>query len=213
MLNDRTAGESMSSQPTTRPGGVQLRPRRSPRLVALGVLCVTLGGVGAAALYSMSVDEESAVVMVSDVVRGQQITEADVTVISVPAGLPGERTDPELIGGIVGQTALTDLPAGAFPATRHMGERPLPSGHSLIGLQLGPGRMPGAPLPPGTQVQLVSLVEGDEGVTDAVVAQAPVLTDDGSGFVIDVVVADDAAHAIARLAASQQLALIAVGDD
>lgn len=190
-----------------------MRPRRSPRLAALGVLCVVLGGLGAAALYSMSVDEESAVVMVSDVVRGQQITDADVTVISVPAGLPGERTGAELIGGIVGQTALTDLPAGAFPAARHLGERPIPDGHSLVGLQLGPGRMPGAPLPPGTQVQLVSLVEGDESVTDAVVAQAPLLTDDGSGFVIDVVVADEAAHPIARLAASQQLALIAVGED
>lgn len=197
---------------TRRPEGVRLRARRSPRLVALGVLLVVLGGLGAAALYSMSSDEEAAVVMATDVIRGQQLTEADVTIINVPAGLPVERSAGDLIDTIVGQTALRDLPAGAFPLPRHLGEEPIPPGHSLVGLQLGPGRMPGTELPPGTPVQLVSLVEGDDTAHDAVVAESPVLTDDGTGFVIDVVVADEASHVVARLSATQQLALVAVGE-
>lgn len=213
MLRDRApeAGDRTApAQP--RPEGVQLRPRRSPRLVALGVLFVVLGALGAAALYSASVDQRTAVVMAEDVVRGQQLTAEDLSIVSVPAGFQVDVTDGDSLAQLVGRTARTDLPAGSFPTARHLGDEPIPPRHSLVGLQLGPGRMPGSELVPGTAVQLVSLAEGDEAVTDAVVAEAPVLTDDGTGFVLDVVVPEEAAHAVARLAATQQLALIAVGE-
>lgn len=176
------------------------------------MLFVVLGGLAAGALYSMGNDEESAVVMSHDVVRGQTLTEDDLAIITVPAGLGVERLDAEELSSLVGQTARTDLPAGSFPAARHLGADPIPDGHSLVGLRLGPGRMPGTNLPPGTPVQLVSLAEEDTAVHDAVVAEAPVLTDDGSGFVLDVVVSDDVAHEVARLSAAQLLAMIAVGD-
>ncbi|MCC2593874.1 SAF domain-containing protein [Tessaracoccus sp. OS52] len=190
-----------------------MRPRRSPRLVALGVLLVVLGALGAAALYTLSVDQESAVVMSRDVIRGQELAAEDLRIISVPAGFQVDRIHPDTMPELIGKTALNDLPAGAFPSSRHLGETPIPADHSLVGLQLGPGRMPGTQLVPRMKVQLVSLAEGDATVTDALVAQAPELTDDGTGFVIDVVVPDAAAHAVARLAATQQLALVAVGED
>lgn len=213
MLRDRNPVTGEQPAPAAaRPEGVQLRPRRSPRLVALGMLFVVLGALGAAALYSASVDQRTAVVMATDVVRGEQLTAEDLAVVSVPAGFQVEVTDGDALSELVGRTARTDLPAGAFPTGRLLGEDPIPAGHSLVGLQLGPGRMPGTDLVPGTPVQLVSLAEGDDSVTDAVVAEAPVLTDDGTGFVLDVVVPDEAAHAVARLAATQQLALVAVGE-
>lgn len=212
MLHDRKPDtrEETHAAPSER---VQLRPRRSPRLVALGVLFVVLGALGAAALYTASVDRQSVVAMARDVVRGQEISAEDLLVVSVPTGMQLEVTDGELMPDLIGRTALSDLPAGAFPAPRHLGEQPIPAGHGLVGLQLGPGRMPGTQLVPGARVQLVSLAEGDEAVTDAVVAAAPTITDDGTGFVIDVIVADATAHTIARLSATQQLALIAVGED
>lgn len=213
MLRDRNP--EPGDRPTaaqSRPEGVQLRPRRSPRLVALGVLFVVLGALGAAALYSASVDQRTAVVMAADVVRGEQITAEHLGVVSVPSGFQVDVTDGEALSELVGRTARTDLPKGSFPTGNHLGEDPLPPGHSLVGLQLGPGRMPGSELVPGTPVQLVSLAEGDESVTDAVVAESPVVTDDGTGFVLDVLVPEDAAHSVARLAATQQLALVAVGE-
>ena len=93
MLRDRNpeAGDRTApAQP--RPEGVQLRPRRSPRLVALGVLFVVLGALGAAALYSASVDQRTAVVMAEDVVRGQQLTAEDLSIVSVPAGFQVDVT-------------------------------------------------------------------------------------------------------------------------
>ena len=197
--------------PAARPASVQLRARRSPRLILLGILAVALGGLGAAALYSSSTTTESAVVMARDVVRGQEITSADLAIVSVPAGLQVEATDADRMSSLIGQRALTDLPAGAFPAERHLGTEPVPTGQTLVGLKLSQGRLPMAALPPGSKVQLVSLAEGATGATDAVVATAPVASDDGSGYALDVTVAAGSAHIVATLAANDQLALVAVG--
>ncbi len=194
-----------------RPDGVQLRARRSPRLIAVGVLCVVLSALGAAALYNSTVNHVSAVVMTRDLQRGDTIQPEDLGIVSVPQDLHVEFMTSEEMASLVGQTALSDLPAGAFPSARLLGEEPIPAGQSLVGLRLGPGRMPSAPLPPGTAVQLVSLVEGDSSVTDAAVSSAPLLLDDGTGYTLDVLVPDERAHALAVLAAADQLALIAVG--
>lgn len=196
----------------SRPSGVQMRARRSPRLIMLGILCVILGSLGAVALWSMGHNRPSAVIMVQDVPRGQLITFEDLGIAELPTGFTPEHVAADHLNDLVGKRTLSDLPAGAFPAVHHVGEAPIPSGTHLVGLSLGPGRMPGSQLPVGATIQLVGLVDGEDFATGAIVAEVPVLTDDGSGFIIDVIVPEDAAHQVARLAASQQLALIAVGD-
>ena len=212
MLHDRTAEQLAAARPAAGAADVRLRARRSPRALALGVLCVTLGGLGAGALYMSGNDQHSVVVMSRDVVRGQQIASEDLSVVSVPGDLRVDAVGADALTTLVGQTALSDLPAGAFPAARHIGAAAIPAGQSLVGLQLGPGRMPGTSLEPGAKVRLVSLVEGDKTALDAVVAAAPLITDDGTGFVVDVLVPGDVAEPVARLSAAGQLALIALGD-
>lgn len=194
-----------------RPAAVQLRARRSPRLIVLGILAVALGGLGAASLYAAATSSESAVVMAKDVARGQEITQADLAVISVPAGLPMDTTSGSDMASLVGRTALTDLPAGAFPASRLLGTPPVPEGHAVVGVNLTPGRIPRTSLPVGTRVQLVSLADGKPESFDAVVAAAPTHLDDGTGHVLDVAVPVASAPRVAVLAATENLALIAVG--
>lgn len=195
-----------------RPEAVQLRARRSPRLIALGVLAVVLGALGAAALYSMNTHHTSVVAMARDVVRGDTIRAADLTLVSMPSTGQVEMSGAERMDQMVGQTARTDLPAGSFPLPRHLGEDPIPPGHSLVGMRLAAGRLPATELPQGTSVQLISLADGDDSVVDAVVATSPMMLEDGSGHLLDVTVPDDSAAAVAALAAQDQLALIAVGD-
>lgn len=195
-----------------RPDAVQLRARRSPRLIALGVLAVVLGALGAAALYSMNTNHTSVVAMTRDVVRGDTIQAGDLAVVNMPSAAQVEMSGADQMSQMVGQTARTDLPAGSFPLPRHLGDDPIPAGHSLVGMRLAPGRLPATGLPPGTLVQLISLADGDNSVVDAVVGSSPMVLDDGSGHLLDVTVPDDSAAMVAALAATDQLALIAVGD-
>ncbi len=213
LLDHQPTKADITPPPAPRPDAVQLRARRSPRLMALGVLAVVLGGLGAAALYSMNTNNISVVVMAHDVVRGDEIQPSDLAVVSIPGGLQVETSTVNGMDELVGRTARSDLPAGSFPLARHVGEDPIPVDHSLIGIRLVSGRLPTAELPPGTHVQLISLVEGDGRAVDAVVAASPRLLDDGSGHLLDVTVANTFAQSVATLAATDQLVLIAVGDN
>lgn len=215
MVRDRRAATVQDVPPSapTRPEAVQLRARRSPRLITLGVLAIVLGALGAAALYSMNTDLHNVVVMSRDVVRGDVVQIADLTVVSMPSGSQIEMSPADALESMPGQRALTDLPAGAFPLPRHLGEEPVPARHAAVGMRLTAGRLPGLPLPPGTPVQLISLAEGDDTVVDAVTASSPVVMDDGTSQLLDVIVAEAFAAAVASLAATDQLVLIAVGDE
>lgn len=189
---------------------VQLRARRSPKLIALGVLLVVLGGIGAAALYSMNTDQRPVVVMAADVARGDVVQREHLAVVEVPGSLTVDALPADALDDLAGQVARTDLPQGSFPLTRHVGTDPLPAGQSLVGLRLELGKLPTTDLPPGTTVRLVGLVDDVETAVDAVIATRPVLLDDAVSYSLDVQVADGDADAVARLSATDQVALIEV---
>lgn len=213
LLDHQPTKADITPPPAPRPDAVQLRARRSPRLIALGVLAVTMGGLGATALYTMNTDNESVVVMARDVVRGDEIRATDLAVVSIPGALQVDTSGADEMDQLLGHRARSDLPAGSFPLSRHVGEDPIPAGNSLVGIRLTTGRLPIAELPPGTRIQLISLVEGDDRVVDAVVAASPRILEDGSGHLLDVTVEKTFAHVVATLAATDQLVLIAVGED
>lgn len=213
MLRDHQPTRAdITPPPSPRPDAVHLRARRSPRLIALGVLAIVLGALGAATLYTLNTNLVNVVVMTRDVVRGDVIEVTDLAVVDMPGSLQVDMSPADELEAMVGQRALTDLPAGSFPLPRHVGEEPVPQGKSLIGIRLTAGRLPSAALPPGTRVQLISLVENDDTVVDALMASSPILLDDGSGHLLDVTVNNDAAAAVASLAATDQLVLISVGE-
>lgn len=203
--------ESPVSVPSVpRPAGVQLRARRNPALIALGALLVAGGGLGAAALFATNADQRAVVVMADDVRRGDVIERVDLSVLEIPGALTVEALDAAELPGLVGQHTLTDLPKGAFPLARNVGVDPLPDGQTLVGLRLEIGKLPTTDMPPGTVVRLVSLAEGDDSATEALVASRAVLLDDGVTYTLDVRVASGDAQAVARLAAADLLALVVV---
>lgn len=212
LRNQQPIKPDITPPPSPRPDAVHLRARRSPRLIALGVLAVVLGALGAATLYSLNTNLINVVVVERDVMRGDTLDVADLTVAEVPASLQVDTTPAENLEKMLGQRALTDLPAGSFPLDRHVGEEPVPPGQSLVGIRLSAGRLPSASLPPGTRIQLISLAEDDDSVVDAVMASTPILLEDGSSQLLDVTVPHQTAAAIAKLAATDQLVLISVGD-
>ncbi|PIE20913.1 MAG: hypothetical protein CSA64_04335 [Arachnia propionica] len=204
---------TQSQEPSLRPKPPsQVRARRSPRLIALGVLLVCLGALGAAGIYLMSTDQVSVVVMARDVARGSVISSADLTLLELPAGSKVDHVEASSLDELIGQTALTDLPAGAIPAARLLGSAPIPMGQSLVGLLLTPGKLPATKPAVGDRVSLVGLAETATAVTlPAVVASVPQVSEDGSGYIVDVLVASPDAATVAALAAKGEIALITLG--
>lgn len=195
----------------SRPQAVQLRARRSPRLIAVGLLAVVLGALGFAALHTATTHDTSIVTITQPVPRGTVLADEHLSVVQVPERLAADALPADAVATLVGRTALTDLPEGSFPRAHHVGDDPLPEGQAIVGLRLTHGQLPMTALPAGTAVQLVGLAEeGEPGLdVQAVIAVAPIELD-GGAFALDVRVPADAAHAVARLAAKGELALVAV---
>ena len=191
----------------TRPEGVQLRARRNPRLIALGVLLIVLGALGAAALYTTATRHRQAVAMANDVTRGQEIRPSDLIVRELPSDQE-EGIDPQKMNDLVGKRALLDLPAGSFPTEQRLGDRSFPPDNVTLGLKLGPGKMPSTPLVPGQKIQLIGLAE--KNATTAVVAALPEKLADGATWLLDVSLPLEEAPTMAALAAEDQLVLIAL---
>ena len=196
----------------TGPGAGPVRARRNLRWVAAGVLAVCLGGLGAALLYANLSSAQTVITVKRTVYRDQVITAAVLGVTSaVPAA--GVETVPSgRIDDAVGRTALYDLAEGSLLSPRAYGEAPVEVGSARLGLRLAAGRIPSAPMPPGTRVLLVPAGRdgGDppEGasVTGRIATTASTLPDGAS--IVDVTIAGQEAERMARLAANDQLVLV-----
>ena len=196
----------------TGPGAGPVRARRNLRWVAAGVLAVCLGGLGAALLYANLSSAQTVITVKRTVYRDQVITAADLGVTSaVPAA--GVETVPSgRIDDAVGRTALYDLAEGSLLSPRAYGEAAVEVGSARLGLRLAAGRIPSAPMPPGTRVLLVPVgrdgSDPPEGasVTGRIATVASTLPDGAS--IVDVTIAGQEAERVARLAANDQLVLV-----
>ena len=195
-----------------RSGSGQVRARRNLRWMAVGVLAVCLGGLGAALLYGNLSNSQSVLTVKRTVYRDQVISAADLGVTSaVPAS--GVETVPiDQLDTVVGRTALSDLVEGSLLSPRTFGAALVEPGSVRIGLRLASGRMPSATMPPGTEVLLVPV--GRDGaeppagasITGKIATAATTLPDGAA--VIDVTVSASEGERVARLAAADQLVLV-----
>lgn len=125
------------------PDAVQLRARRNPRLLALGILLACLGGLGAALLWQETAHSVTVVVMARKVTAGQRITGSDITTTTIGSA-PGIASVPAAeMSGLVGKSALFDLAPGALLAPGQIGDLVLPVNDTEVGLKLDRGRAPG----------------------------------------------------------------------
>lgn len=194
-----------------------LRSRRRPVWVAAGVLCLVLGALGGVGLYTQAAQSQTVVQVLRPVSRGEVIEAGDLGVVTIGAApgvslVPGER-----VGELVGGTARRDLGERSLLADGAIGEPIVIDGHVHVGLKLAPGRLPLADLPSGTEVLLVPVAspngtEPSHNVSiPAVVAGAATSTPDGTAMVLDVSVNREQAELVARLAATDHLALVRIG--
>lgn len=199
------------------PARTSIRLRRNPRWLAVGVLLTVLGGLATAFGFLTVSASESVVVLNRTVHRGEAVTASDLGVVAVGHG-DALRTVPAAdAGGLVGQRATTDLPAGSLLVEGSLGAPDLAAGQARVGVRLTAGRLPSTGLLPGTPVLAVALADAAAGAGAgeaelpasvlATVVDSPQVQPDGS-VVLDLNLPADRAEAVARLAAADRVALV-----
>lgn len=196
--------------------------RRSPALIVAGVLCAVLGALGGAFAWTQASRAESVVVMNRDVPRGEELRQGDVGVVSIAVGDQVATVPASRLEGLIGRSALVDLPRGSLLGPASVGEPSLPAGSAHLGLRLAAGRVPSSPMPAGTRITVVELAAeqterggsastGPPRTIDAVVSRAPVRGEDRASWLLDIEVRQDEAAGIADLAARDRVAVIVRG--
>ncbi|WP_051232100.1 SAF domain-containing protein [Acidipropionibacterium thoenii] len=188
-------------------------------LIVAGVLCAVLGALGGAFAWTQASRAESVLVMTRDVARGEQIRHGDLGVVSISVGDQVETLPASQLDQLIGHSALVDLPRGALPGARAVGDLPVPAGTAQLGLKLPGGRVPASSMPAGTRISVVEVADADaqgaaSGIPrtfEATVSQGPVRAEDRTSWLLDVQVKQADAAVIADLAARDRVAVIVRG--
>ncbi len=197
------------------PQAPQVRTRRRPGLVALGVALVATGALGTAWLVGSAGDRVAVVAVARPVPYGAVLSSADLTTaeVSVDPAVPTVPAD--RISELLGQTATVPLLAGTLLAPEAVAPVAPPlSGQVLVGVALRASRMPAVELAAGDVVRVVSTPPQDADpppgtpstITATVVRVGP--TDLDGVNVIDVAVDAAQGPVLAAWSATGRVALV-----
>jgi SAF domain-containing protein len=149
--------------PVARPALQPVRTRRRPLLVGLGVALTAVGGLGAAWLASSGTGTIAVVGVAHEIHAGQVIHRQDLVSVQIVAGsglssLPVQRAEEA-----VGKRSLVRLLPGSLVNPSAIADKLVPApGQALVGLSLGPGQHPAAPLDSGDSVAIVYTPGGQD---------------------------------------------------
>ncbi len=195
-----------------RPPGRRLR---LPEL-AVGVLVTVVFALGAVLWHLSAVEKVSALVVASNVERGEVIDASDVRVAYVSSDDSLARLDGSQLDRVVGRVALVDLAEGTLLTTSVVADAAaVEEGDGVVGLSLDPGAYPARGLAPGDRVNVVRSAD----VAD-LDADPTVIARDATVFAVDelasdrllvsVLAAEADAEAVAAAASAGGLRLVLV---
>lgn len=210
-------------QTTTAASAVQPAPprlRRRPAVLGIGVALVAAGGLTAAWLATAADTSTPVVVAAAPMLRGQVLTEQQLTTARVSGLTPDAVTPASQLEALVGKTVVTDVPAGVPVPASAVTDSPLPkAGQAVVGILLAPGQVPTVELLPGARVRIVATPRSQEDPPTATAdGTAAVLVstsaDSVSGSTVaNVAVPAPQAAAVAALAATGRAALVLDADE
>ena len=187
--------------------------RRSPLMMAAGVVLAIAGALTSVGLYTHLSQTQEVIAIVSAVARGTQIQRSDLMTVQVgfdPLLTPVPSSE---INEIVGKYATSDLVPGTFLTPAAFGDRLTPgAGSAEIGVALAVGEYPDDGLRPGDEVLLIALPGQSETLDAPTSYDASIvrITAPNSSNVITVSVLVKAGDAplLAALSAANRLALV-----
>jgi len=187
------------------------RVRRSPLMVASGIIMIVTGSLISAGIYMNLNNTQTVIAVVAEVERGQQITRAALATVQVGFDPMLKPVPASELDSIIGQYATKDLVVGTFLTHQSYGERVSPaSGESEVGVALTAGEYPDDGLQPGNKVKLITIPEvgNPELPTGGIDGTIATVTTSGSSLIVCVIVNDNDAPKVAALSAANRLALI-----
>lgn len=140
------------------PAAPQIRSRRNPKWIALGVIAICLGAIGSFFLYSQLSESHQVIAIRDTVHRGSTITQDDLAPVRVGnidqvSAVPADR-----LPHLVGKVAAFDLVPGALlPPNAVTDELPPAADAAIVGVRLPTGRAPSGFLAPGSPIRMVVL--------------------------------------------------------
>ena len=190
------------------------RARRRPVSLVVSVAAVVLGSLVAWWAWTSTSATTDVVAVRALVHRGQVIDRADLMVVRVGVD-PAVRTVPgSRLEQLVGQRAALDLAAGGLLAPDAVAPAVLPArGMSVVGVALPVSLMPAEPLTPGDVIRLVQ-TPGPQGeatgspATSTATVVGVHAAPNGDLTIVDVLVPESAAAAVAERAATGRVALV-----
>lgn len=202
-------------------------PRRQRRrgLLALTLALVVLFAVSTVAAFDYFSATHSAVGLQQPLAYGQQVTAGDLVEVSIPDGGGVNAVDWSARDSLVGGFASAPLPSGALlPAGVVVSSLTPPSGSALVAVGVQNGFLPAAELRAGDAVRVVSVLTATSQTGTAIGGGATVpvgqsveatvfsigSTDTAGKTVVDLVVADADANAVAQLSALSAAALVLI---
>ncbi len=168
-----------------------LRARRNPVWLAVGIIAICIGALGAGQLAERLSVSNSVLVTTKAIARGDVIEVSDIRTIKV-GDISGISAAPESeLSSLVGQVAQIDLAANSIVPDGAAGKAVVPAGSTQLGLSLAAGRMPSGFLPAGTRVMLIAVSPSDEkpivpGEIPATVVSANGTASDSGDRLVDV---------------------------
>jgi hypothetical protein len=184
-------------------------------LIGLGASLLAVCGASAAYLTHVSSNTIPVLAIANDVPRGALIEDSDL-VIAQAASDPAIRSVPAVDrDNVVGLRAAADLIAGTLLTSAAVtSERMPPAGQTVVGVSVTEAQMPQEDLIPGDSVRIFDTPNpGDDpppgaprSVSATVVAVSG-MTDTGH-VIVDVVIDQDVAGALAARAATGRIAIV-----
>ncbi len=130
--------------------------RRVPE-VAVGVVLVGLGAIGALLLAGQEPPRVSALVWAGDIARGEVVTAADLRAVDIDVDVPVDVIEAAAAADVVGRTAAFDAAAGGFVSRTLLDDGSvIPEDFAVVGLRLGAGQYPISTLAAGDVVDLLT---------------------------------------------------------
>jgi hypothetical protein len=186
-------------------------------MIALAAALVGVGVLGSAELYHRADHQVPVLLVTAQVPAGSVITANDIGTTTVAAG-PGVQDIPaRQLSQVIGLVAATSLQKGTLLAPSELTSKLAPApGQDLVPVAVKPSALPASGLAPGDQVLAIA-TPASSGSGAAAVLTQPVpavveavqtVTDQSGQAVVDLLVPASLGPAVAKQAATGQIALV-----